>query len=693
MAGFVENVGRPESVTGGIPVHESAGNLIGGALEGAAKLLDVGLKAGAKMQTDKINSELEDKLAKATQDWGPHAQAPQFISPTGNGKFVGDTDTAQDAMGSAPGIQQGMSQIEAWRQSNKQGRTSTAEFMGRASGIVQQMIHDHPRFADAIRERAQGILGTNPTAEMLKLNREDEQATANSQREMEMRFANVVTEAGAVPVLDANGQFDLAANAGLGQTLQAQKYHLENDLKNAELQHTQAETDRLNHPKPTAEELNHEQQTVMEQNVDPIFKRNIQNIEAEINRMKATDFATMSPKDVASYQTTVYNRVNGLITSLNSQVDYLISNLPANQRDPANVKAVKEYYADQLKPLLDVVSSHPEQYEFYVHAVQTLEANAKMDFGEAAKGLSNAMYVFGPSIVAPLASLMLQPGTPLGKEAAREMFEGLKFVTKVGNGESTAGLTDPSHGAAAAAVIKDWNDHPEHLTGVKPEVYENLIHAATNAGVAQQGDWKAIQAATNVLSGPGSMAAFDQFRADKNNASKVVGVATDLLEINLQNINTQGHNLQTSTLKNQLPVIAGSMGRMSDRVDITYGAQYNADTGRMELSITDGKGGNLSNNRDLLRSAPPGLLSQIKGINASLQTREHLQEFGGDRVAAMPPDQYKLLTIQSAGIPVVGHPPSMDKALEKPAKKEVPPAKSEPTDSGLPEGWSITGGQ
>lgn len=674
MAGFVENVGRPESVTGTVPVHESIASEIGAAVSGAAKLLDVGLKASAKDREDKINAQLEDRLSEELKNWGPNKQQPTFIGD--------NPDPAQAAMGSAPSIQRGTEQLNNLASGSKQGRIGSAELMGRASVIVQGMIHDHPRFADAIRERAQKILGVNPSAEMVKLNTEDDRAQAEAARAVQMQYAKGWIDNGNQPITNSDGTLDWDRMAAGGAMVIHAKSQMKIELDQLDIDYKRGEIDKQKNPPMPEWMYNQKQQGIIEDKVGPLFKLNLNRMFDMASRLD-TDMHNLSSAQQAEFRLNVMNNLGQMKTSMELQVDNLISSLPVEQRSPANVKAVKEYFTDQLKPFEEMAKGDLSVYENYIRTTKLMGDMTKIDFRQYAPGIAMGMDLFGPNFAEPMAALFFQKGTPLGDQAQQELWQGLQHVMGIAQGQPNKGLVTPADGKAAAAIIQMWNAHPESLEHVDPATYQRMMAVAAQTGREQQGDPKAIQAATNLMSGAGAMAAFDHWAARPENKGQVQETANEFLNLNQTNINSQGAALQPTVLKNQMTI--GPKGQMEHHT-ITYDSEYNPSLGKVVMTIRDETGKDLSGNPQLLQSAPAQTISQIKGINQSLGVMEHMKDYGGDKAKSMPVDQFKFLSVQSAGIKV--REGMMPPSVKAPKKEETPAASS--TTGSSNDGWSIT---
>lgn len=224
-------ISDPGTVTGSIPTHESTAGAIGSAFTGLSKILEVGVKLRDQTREDKLNSAVEDQLNEQVKDFQNQPKPTE-----GGPSLLGESESEAD-MVMAPDHVRALDKL---RQGNAQGTVSRAEFYAKTSAIVQQAIHDNPRYADAIRKRAQEVLGVNPTAQAVSLEVDQQKQREQQQQEFQKDAIQAAVSAGTAEV-DKNGQLLVHQTVINGLTSKAVEAHMKAMKDQRDAQHLEWE--------------------------------------------------------------------------------------------------------------------------------------------------------------------------------------------------------------------------------------------------------------------------------------------------------------------------------------------------------------------------------------------------------------------------------------------------------------------
>lgn len=627
MPEFTANISGPGSVSSGYGAHESGASMIGEAIGGFAKVLDVGLKASAQSRMERLDVEIGDRLK-------------DVVHPFQQQDAVGGQDVFTDGSMQQWEKAQGLDKIGKLAQANRHSpdRVSTASMMGQASAITQQIIHDHPRYADEIRARVQKILGVNPNEETIRSNLEDERtlkAQQNAQNESMARFA---LDNGVAPKLKTDGTLDGVAMARAGSIIKTAEYNMRVAAEQMRLkteglqqQNLQGEIDARNHPKPTAEALKVMNQNTYRAPLDPVFNLIMDHsVNAAVQTLanpgrgiplkggaangplpyaNEQQFRDMAINGVAQAKATFYQKVQEYNTILTQD--------GSNPIDAASQREILSEYDAQFQSLHDLLVTAPKEIiEARMDTLHQMVTDMKIDFIKANPLLSKWIAGLGENTIAPTIALSLTNNPKASLGVAEAVTTSMNNLTDIATGNTTH-IPDKTAAMGAAAANEAYGKKADNLTPTEKTAYGNITNALIQKGMSYN-DPVQLAGAVTATSTPALLKAFDAYRADPTHADNAEHLGENLYALNSKYIAVASQTLKATT-------IAGR----------TYTPYYNPNAGRIEVEVKDGHGNIITNNLTYITNAeqygaPGQVILRARQINSSLSALTHLKEFGAE---------------------------------------------------------------
>lgn len=666
---FAANLPNPGSVTGSSPVRESTAATIGAAIGGFAKILDVGLKASAEDRQEKLLGSLEDQLNPQVQAYGASQATPPAL--------IGEnTDPTQAALNSSPSITNGSKAIDALRQGNAQGRVSQAEFMGKTSSIVQQMIHDHPRFADAIRERAQKMLGTNPTAEMVKIQSEDQDYQKQAQRQVQMDAVKAGVD-GGVAYMTPDGQIDMGKTASAGLQIKAADHQIDIMSKDLENQVRQKE---LSKGTPVTFE---EKQDIVEKGIrgvtDNLFET---RMDAALKSLNVDKYLQLHPnvdsQSEADERGQILQGIGNMEASWNTQFNKYINKLSSDPEQIVSTQVadrIGSYYKKQFDTWREWAKGDLSSFAMNTRALEDLKARTGKNAQESMPVVSAITNAFGPQAIGPTVSNALTTDTKTAGIAQGEIYgyigkanrptdphQTLMNAADVAMGQGD--INDKATMSALSGALSSYSKRPNDLNPQELSAYGNTAAALLKKSEEFQNPVQ-LRGAVNAISSPGMQRVFDRFASDPNNSAAAEDLGGKLLTLNLRHVNRSIADLsaQSHAVPTALQRAGTQPGVNVPRYN--YTPVYNPAQGKVEIEIT-GKDGQVTSDPRALTSLSNSMVQSVNAINMSLNAAVHFKQYGDDSAKNMTDPQLKQSF--AFGLPIKRGQTAVD--LENPNEKK-----------------------
>lgn len=671
MAGFTANIPGAAEVTGSTPLKQSSAAAIGSALGGVAKILDVGLKEYHQERSDKLGSQLEDQLAGVVQPIG--------------GK---QGDVFQDQLNDIGYTGQGFGQIAKLAQANRHSpdKVSTAQMMGKAAQITQQMIHDNPRYADEIRSRAQKILGVNPTEEVIKQNLKDEDALEAQQRAFKLDAANDAMRVGIL-IPDGKGGYNLDAMASAGMTIKKTDHDMEQMGRQLAQEKDRIEIENLqNKRQPETDKARSIRvQSTLLTTLDPLFNAQMDGAMQSLNIGKFLQENTNAPAGAeAKERDTIRAGLSSLRTSFLTQFDRYMANLSATPEGPIvpeDQKAVRDMYVARFSQWEDLLDKSPiAAFKAQVDAVAALKAGLGMKFIDAAPLPAAIAGALGDNAVAPAVQVALA-----SNDKANGAFQGQ--ITNWING--AAAVANPTPGQPIPPLTKDvtnilnagmgvYASRPDKLTPIEKAAYGNITTAYVEAGMRLL-DVGQLGTVMQQTSAPTRLRLFDNFAKDPAHADQAQKLGSDLFNLNIHYIQQATAGLPNLIASQQFRMHNTSMmgGRFSD---VNGEPVYNTKTGQVELEFSDVDGNRISPSRVTI---PLAATTQLRMLNQSLKAAVHVKDYAADDAKKYSEEQLKQSIIDTVKLPLA----EGSERIKMP--EEEKPASPTSTTTLNDNGWSV----
>lgn len=699
MASFTPDVVNPSRDLSGSRVGgSSTAGAIGGALSGLADILDVGLKASAEDKKDKAIEGLGKALYPEVQDFAGQSKIPDLLGES--------TDPEKDAATNSPTYQAAAADISKPSQAYKQGRISREEFLARTSAIVQRAVNENPRFADEIRKHAQNVLGLNPTSAQVDLQMEDQKAakvlvdkgrethysyavahgivyvnpdgspdvdkTVRAGRELIAADEKRKNDVEAIDYQIKKGQLAAQDAAAQMATVTLENARLEGDLKRAELTKAKAA------PTLTAEQAEAARGAAHANYTDQVFGEHFkswgENFPSWLEKIQAT--GAKGP-ELDRQVTAALNSSKAIFMSKMNQT-YTGLNVSTRQ-------SLQTYAESLWKPYEEALAGGTSVLAARLRQAQVLEKNAVIGAHES---LPTAMFLHDALGMAtdPFINLGLSTNTDLAQRLTSEVAgwsnpasgqpkarDTAQAVGNLATGANPRALAQQPNNNGKSAVIlgaitslKHYEAAPNNLGPTELRAWGNLTQGLITEAISNPSPDTAQRASAWAQS-PAALRIFDRYAADPNFDAGTVG--RGMLQINSDNLRLNIPLLREGSAVLSGPATVRKMLEQNDRgvggsTNVTYNAYYNPESGHIEITgkglterdnqfnLSTGQTGTPSSVSDanLSKAIPKEFRDRVQSMNRSLDAMVHVQEFGGDNVKALKPEQFKFFVATGFGL-------------------------------------------
>src|SRR3990167_6762404 len=644
---------RPESTGYGT----STAGTIGGALSGLADILDVWLKASAEDKKKKTLEALEGKLVDVSTEFGNQPGTPALIGEA--------RDPNVEASQADPYFQRADIVINRARQAANQGRITREEFLLRAQTAVQEAVTASPRFAQEIRERAQQLLGLNPTAALAALEMNEQAATEATERTI--RDTAIATAANAGNVwYTVNGELDLAHMEQSGRLLQRINADLATQKQQLEIVTAQENIRRLR--EGTGELTLAEQQNTEERTFLGLANQHFETFAGSaLSRIPQLldQYAELNNEEASN---NLLQEVNTLELSFNTWLNESIRNA---QLDSTVTTNVRKYYTEQFNVLRTFAGGGLDNLALSQRQLDTLTNEAKIDLTRAAPLLARMQMLFGTGAIQPIIDTILAESTRFRTTVVREA-EGSAFLAPEtedhirnleaimsGEIELTSLRTSEEQRVAIASLITQQErlvSRPNDLTDLE---LRNFGRGSTQliATALQSTDATELRNAASYVSSPSFLRAFERYKSDPNNAENTAVLATGIFQLNMATVQSN-LNIINSGQSIRVPGLQGTMrGALTD---VVLRPVYNPETGLVEIDARVATSGRIPLapasaegvfdwERLKNRYIPRELQTQVNQINQSLTAVVTVKDNITDLERNLSPEQLKQLIVTSTG--------------------------------------------
>lgn len=649
---FVRNIPEARDVTGSIPTRETTAAAIGAGLGGIAQILDVGLKHSADRREKAVAGTVEDTLATEASKFANQPIGPLVGEP-------GSVKTPEDFGYS----REQWDKMDRLRQGSVQGRVSRSEFYAKTSSIVQQAIHDNPRFADSIRKRAQDVLGIAPTAAAIALEAEGQKAAQDLQTAAKTKLLDIGISQYGIADMFPDGTFNVDGTLPKVQRAIAADAYLKtyNDTLEANLKYKQLRAG------PAAKEITLAERKDLEvrmftggdqssgyQGSDTIFHDTIDSFFSTIPAALEKNKLLGVPEQEQMIIAEIGQRKLQFMGWLNSQLNQVTMS-------PDSKEAIRKNYSDQFDGYLGWATGGFSNLATNANMVKQLETKAGKNGWQASKGWMEARIILGDQVAAGVGSVMLatEAGTPgrqfLDNEALNLM-RYLQHGTQVAQGNADTSRIDPKDQRGGMRVVTAQARTAAKLvtngTSTNPE--QDL----TTFGNSQLDIVRSAAGSQNVDNLRGALidtAGSDQIQA-----------AIKLKSSNAQLAGEVGKGMMVTNTK-AIALTGQSIIRDVAAANAQLGFQNREGTGgpAQKWSVVfDASEGiyriqhNIPESQDMrapLPTIPKAIANKVRDLNNASSANVLLaSEFGSDRERGMDGSDLKLAYAKSTGIAVVG---------------------------------------
>lgn len=695
MASFVPDLTSPSRDLSGSTVgRTSIAGAIGGALSGIADIADVALKASSEDRKDKAIEGLSKSLYPEVQDFAGQSRIPDLLGEA--------SDPEKEAAANSPTYQAAASDISKPSQAYKQGRISREEFLARTSAIVQRAVNENPRFADEIRKHAQAVLGLNPTSAQVDLQMEDQKAAkALIDKGRETNFTYAVGH--GIAYVNPDGSPDVDKTVRAGRELIAADEKRKNDLEgiedqikkgqlaaqdaaaqmapvtleNARLEGKvkEAELAKLRSaPTLTAEQAEQARGAAHANYTDQVFGEHFEswqsNFPSWLEKIQATgakgpELDRQVTAALNSSKAIFMSKMNGTYTGLN-----------------VGTRQSLQTYAESLwKPYEEALAGGTSVLAARLRQAQVLKQNNVIGAHEALPTATFLNDALGTG-ADPFINLGLSTNTGLAQRLTSEVAgwsnpasgqpaakDTARAVGGLANGTNPQALAQQPNNNGKSAVIlgaitslKHYENAPNNLGPTELRAWGNLTQGLITEAISNPSPDTAQRASAWAQS-PAALRIFDRYAADPNFDAGTVG--RGMLQINSDNIKLNAPLLHEAAGTYSVPVTTqNALTSTGGSTNVRYNAYYNPESGRIEISMAGTKQGDTSFNLStgsvgtsspvpdaaVSKVVPKEFRDRVASMNRSLDAMVHVQEFGGDNVKALKPEQFKFFVANGFGL-------------------------------------------
>ncbi len=668
---YTAKLPKPAQVTGSTAMQETTAAAVGEGLKGLAAIADVGLKYSADKRESRVLGAVEDSLAEQTKKFsGGGDQQPALLGEEGASNNPEDIGFSGDQW----------ARIDRYRQGNAQGRISRAEFYAKTSAIVQQAIHDNPRFASSIRKRAQEVLGIAPTAAAVALEAEGQKAEEDIQRAAKTKLVELGLESG-IGYMNQDGSFDVNRSVAATQTLLATRAYLKDYTATLEahLKYKQLMAGPEAKPMTLAERQDIEFRTFtggMEENgfigSDTDFENLMGGFRSTIPAALAKNKNLSVPDQEQQIWQALDERRLLFFGQLNAQLNSNKGALSADTQEK-----IRKKYNDQFDDWKDFARGGYSNLQRNIDTMEQLKAGAQRDGWRVAPAYKRAEAIFGPQVTASIASVQLftEAGTPGRQTIDRDtsnIVNYLQNVTKVAEGGlQTSQLPPDQQKGTMAGVSAGLRSTAKYLANgtsfdekKDSKNFGNFLNDFVNSA-AQSQNVKNLRGAVVNSADPDVIQSAIKLNSTDPSVAQVGGKG--LMIVNAKAVALTGQSLIKDVVaaKNQL---AFQNRESPGKEGQEWAVAYNAETGQYEVT------NNITESNSMLAPLPmipTEIAAKIRDMNNAMRANVQLAPtFGSDREKGMDEASLKMAYAQSTGLPIING--EVDNVTSSDNKSRIP---------------------
>lgn len=668
-------ISDPGSVTGSVPIHESTAGAIGGALGGLAKIAEVGIKYRDQSREDRIGGAVEDAL---------NEQVKQF---EGQPKLLGESSSEADPSVAAGFTPQQSAELDKLRQASAQGRPnfSQAAFFSKTSAIVQDAIHNNPRYAEAIRKRAQEVLGLNPTASAVALQIED-QKSVEKLNQMAIQEDIKAGQERGILVTNNDGSIMIPeSRIVVKKALEAEavaKTHtllLDDWIKQKTLQGTP----------PTLAEKTHEGTRIFMEGTAEHGGSN-----AYFDSMVGAKFSNL-PAYMATAQSMndekqIQHLQQGLSEARQTWNDWLSQQFRYGGIDPAEQEKIRSSYNAMFDVYDNAAGKGYDHVVANKRMLENLSTLAGLHAWQYAPQYMRDKAVLGDAVMAQLTA-----GAVAGDQGTKNriMING-HLMTAL---NYVAMTTDVVGGKTTTQEIKNPEVKVPVLEGVRTTIDAVVkIPAATrtpqdlkvfgNAIVNEAGEGSRAATLSNVngaLARTASPVVIETVhQLAKQDPEKAQAAGSAMMATNSKAIIANARDIPSSAADANALNAVGYTGqgnidpytRKPTPVSINFGISYNPETGRAQVDTTGLD--DLSPTAPIPR-IPDAITMRVNNINRALEAQVALQRYGSDREKTLNDRELKQSYINISGLPITAGMTAIPMPVDKKTTAPAPEAQAD----------------
>lgn len=675
-------ISDPGTVSGSVPIHESTAGAIGGALGGLAKIAEVGIKYRDQSREAKIGGAVEDALAAQVKDFQGQ--------PTST--LLGESDAEANPSVAAGFSSQQAGDLDKLRQANAQQRPnfSRAAFFAKTSAIVQDAIHDNPRYESAIRKRAQEVLGLNPTAAAVSLEVEGQKAADELNKATQARLVQQGADRGEVST-DNDGNINVAATVSWAATTNSAEHVADQHSKWLADQEKEASIQR-GYEGSLAERNQAGEVLFLKgkgefKGSDAKFDENIQGGLSNLP-------ALMRQHENDNDQAKIGILKDGIVQAQRQWDNWLDVNLAKTSLSTESRKRIREEYQARFDHFLKSAEGGYDHFKQQENILKGMATQAGIQMHQAAPGLMALSDALGPQVAGQLAStaLLSEQGTQSRIYLNGQVLSVLQAVQIAGHvAEGKKSLSDfDKEPEVKRTVLGHVRTVVNSITGQtdpleKQRASVDKVAKFTPAGQEQPNDLKVFGTAMGEIATEGAksgtvgnlhgflghtaspMVIQTLEKLDKTDPVKAKSVASNMLTTNGTAIVKMGQ-----VVASDLAAMSAKQPAGPDQLHL----YYNPDKGQVEVVVPPI---NPSSRMVNIPRMPKDTAQSVNDINQALNAQVLLQPWASDIEQTYNDRQLKQSYITSAGIPL------------KPGQSWVPMPGEKQTSSDTPQVGAGTG--